>query len=301
MRFRRRLLLLFLPVVLFRSFSAAAEEETIPPAWPVPEYVTQLLEVASGEVGYMEERGWTKYGEWVGDPFCQWCAEFLGWCVDQTDQRYGTSLLNQVYPLYQGSNEGRAWFISAGRYVIRKGPVDDWGYEWLKGESSFISSGDYIPQPGDWVFFTWTPDTDTDHVAMVEYCARDTETGNILIHVIEGNNPDSVARNAYDLNYGHILGYGTVHDVADITMQYGNRGEKVRQLQEKLIYLGLLDPRYEDGVFGSATLSALRSFQIEHGLRPLGLANMSTQKKLDEACTEKYEADPDTWLVRDEE
>ena len=297
----RRLMLLLLILLVF-SFSAEADEEMIPPQWPVPEYVTRLLEVASAEVGYTEgEHGWTKYGEWVGDPYCQWCAEFQCWCVDQVDQRYGTSLLNHVYPLYSGSNEGRAWFIQAGRYVIRKGPVEGWGYEWLKGKTSFISSGEYIPQPGDWVFFTWTSDEDTDHVAMVEYCTRNSETGEILIHVIEGNKPSSVARDTYDLNYSRILGYGTVHDVADITMQFGNRGEKVRQLQEKLVYIGFLDPQYENGFFGNATHDALRAFQLEYSLRPLGLANMATQQKLDEVCQQKYENDPATWTVVDDE
>ena len=266
----------------------------------MPDYVTRLLETASGEVGYTEEaHGWTKYGEWVGDPYCQWCAEFLCWCVDQVDQRYGTSLLNQVYPLYSGSNEGRAWFIQAGRYVVRRGEVEDWGYQWLKGASSFIRSGDYIPQPGDWVFFTWTSDENTDHVAMVEYCTRDTETDRILIHVIEGNKPSSVARDVYDLNYARILGYGTVHDVADVTMHFGNKGEKVRQLQEKLVYLGYLSKEDETGTYGSRTVEALRSFQRDASLSATGLANKATQQKLDEVCLEKYLNDPATWTVTD--
>ena len=299
---RRFFSLLLLAVLLIPAGFCRAEEEIIPPQWPVPDYVALLLEAASDEVGYREEEhGRTKYGEWAGDPYCQWCAEFLCWCVDQVDKAYGTSLLNRVYPLYSGSNEGRAWFITAGRYVIRRGPVEDWGYEWLKGASDFISSGDYIPQPGDWVFLTWTAGTDTDHVAMVEYCTRDTENGEVFIHVIEGNAPDSVARNVYELNKGGILGYGTVHDVADITMHFGNKGEKVRQLQEKLVYLGLLDEEYVNGVFGNATNAALQAFQAEYGLRPPGWANMATQMKLDEACQEKYENTPESWIVGSEE
>lgn len=275
-----------------------AEEIMIEPQWPVPDYVIRLLQVASEEVGYTEgEHGWTKYGDWAGDPYCQWCAEFQCWCVDQVDQRYGTSLLNTVYPRYSGSNTGRKWFINAGRYVIRKGPVDDWGYEWLKGSTVFISSGDYIPQPGDWVFFTWTSDTDTDHVALVEYCTRNTETGDVTIHVIEGNKPSAVARDVYDLNHSRILGYGTVHDVADITMQYGNHGEKVRQLQEKLAYLGILDSAEIDGVFGAATSEAIRGFQADHGLKVSGIANISTQNLIDAFVEEKRDLDPETWKV----
>ncbi len=299
-RFAAVLLLFVLPLILLPA--ALADEEIIPPQWPVPDYVNRLLEVASEEVGYTEEEhGRTKYGEWAGDPYCQWCAEFQCWCVDQVDQRYGTSLLNQVYPRYSASNTGRSWFITAGRYVIRKGPIDEWGYEWLKGRSSFINSGDYIPQPGDWIFFTWTSDTDTDHVALVEYCTRDTETGEVLIHVIEGNKPDSVARDVYELNYTRILGYGTVHDVADITMHGGNRGEKVRQLQEKLIYLDLMDPAGMTGVYDTLTAETVRAFQEQQQLRPSGIANIYTQLRLDEVVSAKRDLDPRTWQVIDDD
>ena len=291
--------LLFLLVLPLSSFS---EEEVLPPLQPVPEYVTRLLDVASAEVGYHEgEHGWTKYGEWAGDPYCQWCAEFICWCVDQVDQRWGTSLQNTVYPRYSGSNTGRSWFIDHGRYVIRKGPVEDWGYMWLKGSKNFIQSGDYIPQPGDLVFFTWTSDTDTDHVALVEYCTRSSEDGTVLIHVIEGNKPDSVARDVYDLNYSRILGYGTVHDMADITMHGGNRGEKVRQLQNKLVYMGYLTAEDVDGTYGSRTADAVRAFQADHGLPAGGIANIATQLALDDAVSLKTDLDPDTWRVVDDE
>ena len=61
--------LMLLCAVLSAACCACAEEEVIPPQWPVPEYVTWLLEAASDEVGYTEEEhGRTKYGEWIGDP-----------------------------------------------------------------------------------------------------------------------------------------------------------------------------------------------------------------------------------------
>ena len=301
---KRTFSLLFAVLLLIGIQSSFGEETVIDPVWPVPDYVVHLLEIASDEVGYTEkEHGWTKYGEWAGDPYCQWCAEFQCWCVDQVDKLYGTNLLNEVYPLYSGTNTGRNWFISAGRYVIRKGQVEGWGYEWLKGHNSFISSGDYIPQPGDWVFFTWTSDTDTDHVALVEYCTKNTETGSVTIHVIEGNKPSAVARDIYDLNYSRILGYGTVHDVADITMQYGCRGNKVRELQEKLVYLNLLEEENITGTFGTSTVEAIRNFQQdpENHLKVSGIANISTQRRLTELYEAKRDLDPNTWQVVDDE
>jgi hypothetical protein len=297
MKYKSALLFIW---ILLLPFSSLAEEEKLPPAYPVPDYVEHLLQVASEEVGYVEDHGRTKYGAWAGDPTAQWCAEFLCWCVDQVDQRWETDLLRSVYPFYTSSNTGRDWFIRAGRYVVRKGRVDGWGYEWLKGESSFLKSGDYIPQPGDWVFFS-SGGPDTQHVAMVEFCTRDTVTDEVLIHVIEGNNPSAVARNTYNLNSQSILGYGTVHDVADITMAFGNQGEKVRQLQEKLAYLGFLDPSLVSGRYGDSTVDAIRDYQTYAGLRQNGIANINTQLKLNEEYAARYQNDPAIWTVTDED
>ena len=287
---------LFLCLFLF-SLHASGEEQIIEPAWPVPDYVTYLLRIASDEVGYTEDHGRTKYGIWVGDPAAQWCAEFLCWCVDQVDQQYQTSLLRNVYPFYTSSNTGLRWFLRAGRYVIRKGKIDGWGYQWLKGKSSYIRSGDYIPQPGDWIFFNWAGGSDTQHVAMVEYCTRDSYTARVYIHVIEGNNPDSVARNIYELNNSSIIGYGTVHDVADITMRFGNQGEKVRILQERLAYLGYLSPEHISGRFGDSTAEALRLYQRSHGLTSNGIATMKTQLLLESEYLAHYKSDPAIWSV----
>ena len=299
---RRPAALCLAVLCLFLLFSPAlAEEERIAPAWPVPDYVEHLLQVASEEVGYQEDHGRTKYGAWAGDPAAQWCAEFQCWCVDQVDQRWGTSLLRNVYPFYTSSNTGRDWFIRAGRYVVRKGQIDGWGYEWLKGQKTYLKSGDYVPQPGDWVFFNWGGGSDTEHVAMVEYCARDTFSGDISVHVIEGNNPSSVARNAYRLNSNDIMGYGTVHDVADITISFGNRGEKVRQLQEKLAYLGYLDPALVSGRFGDATAEAVKAYQTARGLRANGIANMKTQLLLGPEYESRFTSDPEIWTVTDDD
>ena len=298
-RFIALLLACFLGIL---ALPAHAEDIIIDPDYPVPDYVTWLLEIAAAEVGYEEgPHGYSKYGEWSGDPYAQWCAEFLCWCVDQVDQQHGTELLKNVYPLYSGSNTGRSWFIRAGRYVVRNGHLDNWGYQWLKGSDHFLTTGDYIPQPGDWVFFTWTSNTDTDHVAMVEYCTRN-QYGDVTIHVIEGNNPSGVARNTYDLTYNRILGYGTVHDAADWTIRSGCSGEKVRQLQQKLIYLGYLPADSDDGSYGSATQAAVSTFQQSQGLNVNGLANIATQRALDEAVDRAVDSDPTTWqVVEDDE
>ena len=75
---RRFCCFLLLAVLLFSTCSCLAEDEVIPPQWPVPDYVAHLLEAASDEVGYTEEEhGRTKYGEWVGDPYASGVPNFF--------------------------------------------------------------------------------------------------------------------------------------------------------------------------------------------------------------------------------
>lgn len=295
--------LLLLACLFLLSLSAAQAETVIPPAYEVPEYVTWLLDVAIGELGNGEDKhGVTKYGEWAGEPKAQWCAEFLCWSVDQVDKRYGTQLLNAVYPLYSSSNVGRNFFIKKGRYITRNGNLRDWGYQWYIGDDHYLEANSYVPQPGDWMFFTWNSGYDTDHVAMVEYCSQDAQ-GNCIVHVIEGNNPSKVARNSYRQNDKKILGYGTVHDLVDWTLRYPNESEKVRTLQKRLAYIGYFDDANVDGVFGQKTIAAVNAFQQEQmeGKRANGMADISTQNALRERCLLKLRSDSTGFLVIDEE
>jgi len=279
------------------ALPAQAEEKIIPPLHQPPEYVDWLLQIARKEIGYTEDRsGVTKYGTWAGYPTAEWCAEFLCWCVHQVDKQYGTSLLNATYPNYSGTNVGRDWFIAQGRYIARKANIPNWGSQWFSGESVAMEKNGYIPLPGDWVFFSTNATGDTTHVAMVEYCSYD-EFGDVQIHVIEGNNPSSVARKTYPINYWAILGYGTVYDLADVVMRFGNDGEKVKNLQGELVQAGLLDAQYVTGRYGSITTQAIKDFQKKMGLNPSGIANHETQLKLHEYVVELSKQNPENWVV----
>ena len=298
---KRIIALIMLLHLLGASALAANQVTPLRPQWPVPDYVTRLLEIAGGEVGYKEgAHGYSKYGEYWGNAYAQWCAEYLCWSVDQVDKIYGTQLLKTVYPLYSGQNTGMRWFIKEGRWIARNGNLEDWGYQWFKGEDHFIAAGEYIPQPGDWVFFSWTSDGNTSHVAMVEYAVQNKD-GSVTIHCLEGNNPDRVARVTYSTGDKKILGYGTVHDVADWTMRFGNTGKKVTELQEKLVYLGLLSADNITGHFGVNTQNAITAFQTTHGLKVLGIANIETQTLLNRLYEEKRYNDPDAWTVAAED
>ncbi len=260
-------------------------EELIAPAFPVPDYVLWLLDAAREEIGYTEERsGVTKYGTWAGFPTAEWCAEFQCWCVYQVDRLHSTKLLNRVYPNYSGTNVGRDWFIAQGRYIARTGNLPGYGSQWWRDTGAPIEKNGYIPQPGDWVFLTDNAAGDTSHVAMVEYCAYDAE-GRVRLHVIEGNNvtkpaPQSVERNDYAIDYWRILGYGTVYDLADMTLKFGHSGPKVTQLQKELVQAGLLEERYTTGRYGAITTECVKTIQRQAGIPENGIANLETRMAL---------------------
>ena len=282
--------------------AGATQGETVIDSGETPAFVTQLLQVAIGELGYTEgPNNRSKYGEWSGDPNAAWCAEYICWCVDQADKRFGLNLLNEVYPKYSGQNTGRDWFISKGRFVYRKGNCPGWGYQWLKGSDCLLKKNDYIPRPGDLMFFSYNEAGDTEHVALVENCAR-TADGRVIVNVLEGNNPSSVQRNSYYLNSSQVLGFGACQDVVDTTMRSGNSGDKVLALQKNLVSLGYLEARHETGTYGSNTKAAVMAYQkTMDGKTANGIADRETQQSIDAAIQQMIFESPETWLVSDDE
>lgn len=293
----KRFYLSVISILVALCISTAVFAEKIKPIKPVPDYVKELLKIASAEVGYTERSdGFTKYGAWLNDPYAQWCAEFLCWSVNETDKKLGTSLLKKIYPLYGGQNVGMRWFINQGRYISRTGFLNGYGSQWNRETGELITKNSYIPQPGDWAFFSYTPSGDTTHVAMVEFVEK-TKDKNIIVHVIEGNNPDKVQRNTYKLSDWRILGYGTVHNIADFTLKRGSEGEKVRELQEKLSSIHFLNATNIDGKFGLSTENAVKAFQTQNKLEVNGIANYSTQKRLNDYIKKWFSESPDGWVV----
>ena len=264
-----------------------------------PAFVQQLLAVAQAELGYTEGgNNHTKYGEWSGDPNAAWCAEYVCWCVNQTDMRHGLSLLNTVYPKYSGQNTGKEWFIARGRFLFRKAVCPDWGPQWLTGMDRNLMKNEYLPRSGDLMFFSYNLAGDTEHVALVEFCARH-EDGQIYVHVLEGNNPDRVQRNHYALDDSQVLGYGLCEDIIGTTMRFGNTGDKVLALQKDLCELGFLEVRHLTGTYGSNTRAAVIRFQQEvmYEKNPNGIANIYTQLAVAAMLDEQRYNSPDSWLV----
>ncbi len=296
---KRLVLMLFVPLLLVASAAGENIQDlaVIPPKYPVPDDVVSILDIAAGELGVTEDAsGRTKYGEWYGDPQAEWCAEFLCWCVDRAEKELDVGLLNIRYPLYGAANVGRDWFLRQGRYISRTGFVTGWGSQWYTGEATQMEKNSYHPQPGDWVFFSYTPSGDTTHAAVVEASLQDSG-GKVFIQVIEGNNPDRVQRVLYRLDDWRIQGYGTVHELADIVLRGGAQSKKVIDLQDHLIILGLLGPGAENGVYDHSTQEAVRAFQSMNGLTQTGIANQQTQIALAEKSHQWIMEHTEFWTV----
>ncbi len=275
--------------------------ETVLITGETPEAALQVLAVATGELGYTEgPNNLTKYGQWAGDKNAAWCAEFVCWCVNQADRLNGTTLLGSLYPNYGGQNTGRDWFIARGRFVYRRGNCPGWGYQWLRGSDHLLTKNEYIPRPGDLIFFSYNEAGDTEHVALVEYSARAAD-GSISVHVVEGNNPSSVQRNTYSLNSSQVLGFGAVADVVDTTMRMGCQGDKVLILQQRLTQLGFLEQKHQTGEYGSNTKQAVAAWQrIMDGKTANGIADRQTQQAIEAAVQRLLFDSPDTWLVEED-
>lgn len=65
------------------------------------------------------------------------------------------------------------------------------------------------------------------------------------------------------------------------TLKRGSKGEKVRELQAKLLALGYALPRFgADGDFGSETEAAVKQFQKDWGLKEDGIVGSATWERL---------------------
>lgn len=300
MRFCRSFLLILL--VLSLPLCAYAQSNNVTNNYTpnTPPEILLLVQTAIDEIGYTESSiGETKYGEWTGDSRAEWCAEFVCWCVDQTDKNYNTNLLDTIYPNYTGQNVGRDWFIEKGRYVDRKGHIPSMGYQWFAETGENLRINDYIPRTGDFMFLGYNSGYDTSHVALVEYCDTDAD-GQTTIHVIEGNNPDKVQRNEYSLDMSQILGYGSYTKVANTTLRFGNKSTDVEKIQKQLNRLYMLDDTYIDGVFNQATVDAIKDFQKNLPQKLVnGIADKRTQLELQKQYDNVSFYYKETWSVTD--
>lgn len=237
-----------------------------------------MLAVAQGELGYTESsNGYSKYGAWFGTPYCQWCAEFITWCVWQADERNGTSLLRNLYPYYGNPKDGAPWFIRQSRFVGSDGKILSLNArQWDTGTKKYLGKNEYIPYPGDymWLYIPSWGYT-TYHVAIVEGVSKASD-GSITVHVIEGNMPSKVQHATYKLTDPHIYGFGTPVKRVQTDLRLYNKSKDVITVKKWLKQLGIYKNSDMTNSFTTQLRDAVKTYQKKNKLKTTGIVDKTT-------------------------
>lgn len=143
---------------------------SLPYEQDLTKFIDTFIEIAESQpTEPQDDKGRTKYGEVFGDPYAQWCTEFVMWCAKEADTLLGTNYIDTYIP----------WRDSAYRSVV-----------WYKSKNKFMLKENYIPRRGDLVFFDYDYDENSDHTGLVTGVEYDEEEDKIYILTIEGNLPE---------------------------------------------------------------------------------------------------------------
>ena len=163
-------------------------------------YNQRLLAVAETQLGYTESDvnfvvkedeatgkkakfGITRYGQWYGLPYEDWCAMFISFCL-----HYG----------------------QVPNYLM---PADSGAFTWvnrLQSMGLFRWRSEYTPKPGDLIFFDFDLSGQSDHVGIVS--SLYTVDGVAMVETIEGNHSKTVEKFSYPLISLEIQGYGVMSE-----------------------------------------------------------------------------------------
>ena len=148
-----------------------------------------LAAVAATQVGWsynekcfiLDDAGkkqyYSRYGDWYGAPYSDWCAMFVSFCAHYAD------IPESACPV---SASCRTWMDA------------------MEQMGAYRSSGSgYQPERGDIVFFAWEGNGSPSHMGIVEKADGRT------IHTIEGN-VGGVRRKQRTVSGDGIIGYGSM-------------------------------------------------------------------------------------------
>jgi len=163
-----------------------------------------VVAIAQSQLGYMEStlnfqvdlhgvrRGITRYGQWYGNPYGDWSAMFVSFCLS-----------------YAGA-EGLP--ANAGPEAMR--------LEWEEAQL-YRAAAEYAPLPGNLMFLhkAAAPGEPGQNTAYANAAAIITSVTETAITAIEGDVNGSVAETTYDLDDPAILGYGVVPEFSTFALR----------------------------------------------------------------------------------
>lgn len=152
--------------------NASIWEATIPDLSDYATWADKLVAVAQSQLGYHESvlnfhvedgehKGYTRYGEWYGSPYGDWCAMFVSFCLNYA----GIENNDSIIP-YNANCQ--TWV------------------EQLTANKIFEDPDTYLPEPGDIVFFNQEGNRNVaaNHVGIVSDVEYGTKT--VKRHVVVG-------------------------------------------------------------------------------------------------------------------
>lgn len=162
--------------------------------------VDRMQYMAAAEIGRSDSRYFNGYtGAWC-HRFADWLAMHAGLPKDRIPNTSGCG--KGIVWFATDAESGGFFFKSADhkKRMMRK-------YAALKALDTSLTAAErnYVPQPGDYVYFRWSNATSgvtVSHVSIV----MDVEDG--LIVTVEGNAGGKVGERIYDLDDPRIVGYG---------------------------------------------------------------------------------------------
>lgn len=170
--------------------TAAIWEATVANVKLTGDPAKDILLIAQSQLGYTEsqtnfiidehgnEDGITRYGQWYGVPYGDWCAMFVSFCLDH------------------GKIEGIPLNSNCNNWIQKATEKD-----------LYVTAAEWDPSPGDIVFFDNSyNDGIADHVGIVY------KNNGTTVVTIEGNYDDKVSYVTRSLTDGSILGYIPLSD-----------------------------------------------------------------------------------------
>lgn len=182
-------------------------------------WADDLLTVAKTQLGYHEStnnyivvgedetKGYTRYGDWYGDSYGDWCAMFVSFCLNYAE-------IPESAIGYEANCQKWVEKLQDKELVQTSDTLEtvDENLEEITTQKQYQASGTYTPKPGDLIFFEVSQKDRANHVGIVTEVrlAEDDNSENTVseVDIIEGNSSDSVRKRTYRLDDESILGYG---------------------------------------------------------------------------------------------
>lgn len=163
------------------------------------DYAQDILTVATSQLKYKEsernyqvmedgltKNGYTRYGDWYGEPYGSWDAMFCSFCIHYAD------IKPEVFPV---DSDCANWIE-----VLRGEP-----FEYYRENDDT-----YLPQPGDLIFFDDDLDDVADRVGIYVEEFTEFQSSNHRIRTIEGDSENAVSYCFYKVDDERIIGFAEI-------------------------------------------------------------------------------------------